>query len=247
MRIAALADIHSNVFALEAVVGDAKQRGADLMVNVGDVLYGPIAPRATFDFLGQHDFITISGNQDRQICEVRDNATDSNPTMDFVLRDLGEAPVSWMKSLPFGKQVNEDIYLCHGTPTNDMEYLLENVEDGSPKLRSDSEITELLGGQSSNVVICGHTHVPRTVALSTGQLIVNPGSVGLPAYTDDLPVAHSMENFCPHASYAILEQGGSGWTVQQVKVPYDYQKAVREVEKHGREDWAHFLKTGRGL
>ena len=34
----------------------------DLMLNLGDILYGPIAPKATYDLLMQHDFITICGN-----------------------------------------------------------------------------------------------------------------------------------------------------------------------------------------
>ena len=61
------------------------------------------------------------------------------------------------------------------------------------------------------LILCGHTHLPRVVALSSGQLVVNPGSVGLPAYADDAPVAHAMQTFSPHASYAILESGPSGW------------------------------------
>ena len=167
--------------------------------------------------------------------------------MEFVLMDLGDEPINWMKTLPADKQINEDIYLCHGTPTDDLEYLLENVETGSACLRSDGEIIELLGGQKSKVVICGHTHIPRTVAISTGQLIVNPGSVGLQAYTDDEPAIHSMENYCPHASYAMIEKDVSGWTIQHIKVAYDFHEAAKEATKHMREDWAHFLTTGRGL
>jgi hypothetical protein len=56
-----------------------------------------------------------------------------------------------------------------------------------------------------------------------------------------------MENFCPHASYAIIEKDVSGWTVQHVKVSYDFQKAAKEAANRQREDWAHFLTTGRGL
>jgi predicted phosphodiesterase len=247
VKIAALSDIHSNVFALEAVVRDARQRGAELMLNLGDVFYGPIAPRATYDFLSEHEFVTISGNQDRQIYEATNEEIDSNSTLQFVLNELGETPIGWMKSLPADRQINDDVYLCHGTPTNDMVYLLENVETGRARVRSDSEITVLLSGQSSQIVVCGHTHIPRTVALDSGQLVVNPGSVGLPAYTDDEPVFHSMENFCPHASYAIIEKDVSGWTVQHVKVSYDFQKAAKEAANRQREDWAHFLTTGRGL
>jgi len=70
MKIAALSDIHSNVFALAAVLTDVKKRGVDVVVNLGDILYGSIEPKATYDLLMQHDIITISGNQDRQIHEA---------------------------------------------------------------------------------------------------------------------------------------------------------------------------------
>ena len=105
----------------------------------------------------------------------------------------------------------------------------------------------LLGNQASSVICCGHTHIPRTVKMRSQQLIINPGSVGLPAYTDDEPILHSMENYSTHASYAIIEKQNFGWQVQHIKVPYDVQLAVNACEKQGRMDWAHFVRTGRKL
>ena len=247
MKIAVLSDIHSNVFALDAVIKDLKRHSVDLKANLGDILYGPVAPMSTFELLMEHDFITISGNQDRQIYESTDEEIESNPTMQFILDDLGSKPLEWMKSLPFDKQVNEDVYFCHGTPKNDLVYLLEDVSRGYALLRSDNEIIDLLAGQKSKLICCGHTHTPRAVNLSSGQLIVNPGSVGLQAYTDEEPVVHSMENFTHHASYSIVEKVDSEWVVQNIKVPYDYQRAVNESKKRNRSDWVHFLSTGRRI
>lgn len=247
MRIAAISDIHSNVYALKAVLTDIKKRGADVTVNLGDILYGPIAPKATFELLMEHELVTIRGNQDRQIYEASEYDIASNPTMQFIISELGDEPLQWMKNLPFNFQLSEEVFLCHGTPSNDLVYLLENIDSGYACLRSDSEIVDLLNGQTSQVVICGHTHTPRTVLTSSEQLIVNPGSVGLPAYTDDEPVIHSMENYSPHANYAILELVNGSWCVQHIKVAYAYKKAVFDAQKRERNDWAHFLATGRGL
>ncbi|GAA0818248.1 metallophosphoesterase family protein [Colwellia asteriadis] len=247
MKIAVLSDIHSNVFALDAVIKDLTKHSVDLKANLGDILYGPVAPKFTYELLMEHDFITISGNQDRQIYQSTEEEIELNPTMQFILNDLGSKPLAWMKSLPFDKQVNEDVYFCHGTPKSDLIYLLEDVSKGYALLRSDSEIIDLLAGQKSKLVCCGHTHTPRSVSLSTGQLIVNPGSVGLQAYTDEEPVLHSMENFNHHASYSIVEKIDSEWIVQNIKVPYDYQRAVNESKKRNREDWVHFLSTGRRI
>lgn len=247
MKFAVLSDIHSNVFALEAVIADAKKHAVELMINLGDILYGPIAPRATYDLLIQHDIVTICGNQDRQIFEATTDEITSNPTMQFIIDDLGVEPIDWMKLLPFDIQLNDDVYLCHGTPDNDLVYLLENVELGFARLRSDDEIIKLLNGQKSKLICCGHTHMPRTVSLTTGQVIVNPGSVGLQAYTDDEPIIHSMENFNSLASYAIVEKVNDSWNIEHINVPYNVELAVVECKKRDRKDWVHFLSTGRRL
>ncbi len=46
-RIALLADIHATVWALEAVLADVRKQGVDLSWNLGDILHGPLKPRAT--------------------------------------------------------------------------------------------------------------------------------------------------------------------------------------------------------
>ncbi|WP_354623325.1 metallophosphoesterase family protein [Psychromonas sp. MME2] len=247
MRIAVLSDIHSNVYALGAVLSDVRRRGVDFSVNLGDILYGPIAPRATFDLLMENELITIRGNQERQIYEAKESDIASNPTLQFILNELGNQPLKWMKQLPFNYQLNESIFLCHGTPVDDLIYLLENVDSGYAKVRSDQEIVALLNGQSSEVILCGHTHTARTLFTSTQQLIVNPGSVGLPAYRDDQPVKHVMESFTPHATYAIVECYKNRWSVQHIKIAYDYEKAANEALKRNRNDWAYCLTTGRSL
>ncbi|KGJ93776.1 metallophosphoesterase family protein [Colwellia psychrerythraea] len=247
MKIALLSDIHSNVYALDAIIKDVKKHGVDLMVNLGDILYGPIAPKATYELLMAHEFVTICGNQDRQIFQADQEEIEANPTMQFILADLDTQALDWMKALPFDKQLTGEVYLCHGTPNDDLIYLLEDVQQGYAMLRSDEEIVNLLNGQQSSLICCGHTHTPRSVSLSTGQLVVNPGSVGLQAYTDDEPLPHSMQNFTHHASYSIVESSGSQWSVNNIKVPYDYQLAINESKKRNRSDWVHFLSTGRCL
>jgi len=247
MKFAVLSDIHSNVFALDAVIQDIKRHGVDSTVNLGDILYGPIAPRATYELLMEHEFVTISGNQDRQIYQATVAEIDANPTMQFILNDLGSEPLDWMQSLPFDKQLTDDVYLCHGTPTDDLTYLLEDIDTGYARLRSDEKITELLAGKRCEMICCGHTHLPRVVTLNNGQTIVNPGSVGLQAYTDDEPVLHSMENFSPHASYSIIEKINGQWNIEHIHVAYNVAQAVKASQQRQRLDWVHCLTTGRAL
>lgn len=247
MKTGVISDIHGNVYALEAVLEYLSRQGVDRIVNLGDIFYGPIAPRATYDLLKQHDIVTIRGNQDRLIYEASDQEIAKNPTLQMVIKEVTGEPYNWLTSLPGEVQLDENIYLCHGGPGDDTMYLLEDITDGTPEVRSNSGIVRRLSGQSSAVIFCGHTHIPRTISLASGNLIVNPGSVGLPAYFDDEPVPHTMENYSPHGSCSILEHTPQGWLVQQCKVPYDVDAAVGRCEGLGREDWANCLKSGRAV
>ncbi|MBD2460847.1 hypothetical protein H6G89_07295 [Oscillatoria sp. FACHB-1407] len=49
--------------------------------------------------------------------------------------------------------------------------------------------------------------------MRSGQLVANPGSVGVPTDDDDAPNYHAMQNYSPLASYAVLEQQGNRWQV----------------------------------
>ena len=251
--VAAISDIHSNVFALDAVLLDIRKRNIDQIVNLGDILYGPIAPKATYELLMTHreNIITIRGNQDRQIFEATLADIHNNATLDFIVKELPSEAIEWMRHLPFDYRLNEDIYLCHGSPTDDTIYLLESVETGQPIVRKGEDILTLLHGIEHKVVLCGHTHIPRTVRLSTGQMIVNTGSVGYPAYEDELPFAHKMQTYSPQANYTILDyvenDKGGYWKTEHIDVNYDHEAAATFATKNGRTDWAFALRTGRVL
>ncbi len=245
-RLAILADIHANVWALDAVLAHAKSRGIDRFVNLGDSLYGPLKPHATYERLMRESvLITIQGNQDRLIYEASEREVNSIRTLAYVIRDLGDEPIHWLSELPRTAVFEEDIFLCHGTPGSDSNYLLEDVMEGLPEVRSEGAIRELLQGVRQPVVLCGHTHIPRVVELSHGQVIVNPGSVGVPAYDDVDPVRYRMQTFSPHACYAILEKNAAGWNVSLERVAYNYMAAAEFARMMGRDDWAQGIATGR--
>jgi predicted phosphodiesterase len=202
-------------------------------MRCGIILHGALKPRATYELLRDASVaLTIRGNQDRELD-------------DWMIRDIGPEAVAWLRGLPATTVFEDEVLLCHGSPADDCCYLLEDVSSGHPVVRDDGVIVELLGGAAQHVIVCGHTHLPRLVRLANGQTIVNPGSVGLAAYSDDSPVPHAMETYSPDASYAILEKTAAGWGVTFRKIPYDTRGAVRTAAERGRSDWAYQIATGR--
>jgi len=243
-KFALLSDIHGNAWALENVMKDIIDRGIEDLINLGDIFYGPLDPHGTSKLLRDFRMLTIQGNQDRLIHE-NINTPSENPTLEYVLKHLPEDQSLWLQTLPKTRVVAGELFLCHGTPLKDDSYLLEDISQGTPRLKTKSELNHLLEGIEQSVVVCGHSHIQGTVQLPNGKLIVNPGSVGLPAYTDDLPIFHKMESGCPHASYSILSNSDAGWKIEHIKIPYDWEKAAEEASKNRREDWAKWIRTGK--
>ncbi len=244
MRIAVLSDIHGNLGALEAVHRDLRARGADTVVNLGDSLSGPLLPRETAQYLMAERWLTIAGNHERQL--LTEGPDRRSPSDEYARTQLGNDEFAWLRSLPASAWGAHDVFLCHGTPTSDVEYLLETVEsNGVVRAASAAEVCHRMGDHRAPLVLCGHSHVPRVVRTGSGQLVVNPGSVGLPAYDDTHPFAHVIENGSPDARYCILEGDGLvGWSVCLLAIPYDQGPMAELARRRRRPDWEVALRTG---
>lgn len=242
LKIAVISDIHGNLWALDAVLADIEKREIDSIVNLGDSLYGPFDPAATADRLIGLGIPSVLGNQDR-VSLFPPPA--SSRTLEYVNQSLSARHFDWLKSLPVTDVMHDRIFLCHGAPNSDEVYLVEAMSEAGACLRDPEHIAADLAGVEQEMVLCGHSHVPHTVYLADGKLVVNPGSVGLPAYWDDVPRPHIMESGCPHAKYAVLVRDSGDWLVEHLIVPYDWQTAAKAAEKNGRSDWARWTASGR--
>ena len=239
MKIAILADIHGNLPALEAVVADAEATGCEHFVNLGDSLSGPLWPVDTADFLMARDWTTIRGNHERQLLTLSQDQM--NLSDRHTIERLSSDHLDWLRSQPATLTFNGDIFLCHGSPRRDVEYLLEHVDAAGVRAAREDEVMERCGGRRERLILCGHTHIQRVRTLADGRTVANPGSAGLPAYSDDRPVPHAMESGTPAVGYAII----NGSEIELCRVAYDHERAARQAEQNGRADWAIALRTGR--
>jgi putative phosphoesterase len=242
MKIAAISDIHGNLGALDAVLADIGRRGVDLIINLGDMLSGPLLPRETADRLMALEFPTIRGNHERQLLAA--DLAGMGLSDRYAAETITPPQREWLAALPATLRVADDIFLFHATPASDVECFLENIRDGELIPAPLAAIEERAKTCAASLMLCGHTHIPRVAYLTTGQVIVNPGSVGIQAYEGHHPVPHIVELGSPHARYAIAECAPGGWTVELIAVPYDWAAAARIADRHDRPDWVRPLCTG---
>jgi predicted phosphodiesterase len=241
MRFAAIADVHGNLMALEAVLADIAVLGIREVVNLGDHVSGPLEAARTADLLMEHGFPSVRGDQDRRLVELFQAGTSTRK--DF--QQLSRKHFDWLGAMPATLLYRDDVYLCHATPRDDAVFWLDRIAaDGTLRLTGIDAIEAEASGIGASLILCGHTHIPRVVRLRDGRMIVNPGSVGLPGYDLQKPIPHKVEVGTPDACYAILERASGTWSATIRFVPYDNTAASEMARSGGMPNWASAIATG---
>jgi putative phosphoesterase len=221
MRYAFFSDIHSNAFALEAVLADVADVGVDQRYVLGDLVgYAPW-PNEVLDRLRAEGIPVVMGNYDDGTGFARDECgcAYTHP----VEKALGDAGFAWTKAntsdtnkawlRTLAPQIRfeadgQRFLLVHGSPRRMNEYLYED--------KPDSTFARIAADANADVIVCGHTHRPydKTVA---GTRFINDGSAGKPKDGD------------PRACWALVETSPTGVSVAFRRVEYDIDAASHGI------------------
>lgn len=167
-RVAVLNDIHGNLPALEAVLGELDREAVDAIVCGGDILSGPCQSEC-LALLQERGARFLTGNCER---EVLDGADEKNAWMARRLTDRDRQLVgTWPEHVELDVDGLGRVLFCHGSPRSDSEVLTF--------LTPAAALAEALDGVDADVVVTGHTH--QQFDLRSGRTrLLNAGSVGLP-------------------------------------------------------------------
>ena len=247
MRYLVLTDIHANLEALDTCLDDARRRGFDRTLVLGDLIGYGADPNAVVTSVQQLEPVAIvRGNHDKIAMGLeeaegfnavaRDAATWTYHTLTPEHRD-------WLAALPQGPAVVDDLVeICHGSPYDEDAYIFD-------------ELDALRGLKSSARPLClfGHTHYPVTFELAGSALqgtgpspegkavmpiaegvkyLLNPGSVGQPRDGDS------------RAAYAIADT--TTRQVELMRLVYPLKVAQQKIVNAGLpEVLARRLASGR--
>ena len=111
MRFAAIADVHGNYLALEAVLADIRAQGIGEIVNLGDMASGPLDARRTMDALMSLDAVHVLGNHDRWLI---DRPVEKMGSWDrAAYAQLGAGHLDWLRTIPPTCVFRDQVFLCH--------------------------------------------------------------------------------------------------------------------------------------
>ncbi|MCO6410671.1 metallophosphoesterase family protein [Hoeflea alexandrii] len=204
--LAILSDIHANLAALEAVLEDARARGCDDFICLGDVIGYNAEPEECCQLLMQNGIPNILGNHDSYIT-TGENCTRSQVVASIIddhRSRLSPESIAWLaRSSSYIR--NGDILMVHGGPDDPLDQYIR-------------EIDATMFPDGVNVMFAGHTHVQFSHRFGE-KLFCNPGSVGQPRDGD------------PRAAYAIWHER----TLSLHRVEYDIDRTISVMQARGYE------------
>jgi putative phosphoesterase len=224
VRIAALFDIHGNLPALEAVLAEAREAGADRLMIGGDVVPGPF-PLETLSRLLEIDMPAqfIYGNCEVAVLEQmagREPSAIPEPQRPIIrwtaqkLAGYQQQFAAWPKTIRVEIPGVGNVLFCHATPRNENEIFT--------RLTAEERLLPVFAGMDADVVVCGHTHMQFDRRIGSTR-VVNAGSVGMPFGE-------------PGADWLLLGPG-----VELRHTSYDLAKAADRIRASDYPDAENFI------
>jgi predicted phosphodiesterase len=213
--LAILYDVHGNLPALETVLADARDQGADAFLLGGDYALFGGWPAETVARLRELTPATwIRGNGERWTAAPAE--APEQPVVQGAIaaaqEALGAPLVAELARLPFD-HADGGTRFVHASPVADTRSFLPEPADDE---------AELLAGVTAERLVFGHTHLPFRRTAGPTEL-VNPGSVGMPFDGD------------PRAAFALVHPDGA---VEHRRVGYDHAaSAARVRERFEHAPW----------
>lgn len=243
-RIAVFGGVYNNHLALEALLEDARSRGAEAVYCLGDLGgFGP-RPDRVFPLLLDGGVRVMRGNYDDSLARGRDDCrcgyTDPRDnrfariSYRYTFRETSERWKRWMGGLPESFRVRlggAEVLMCHGSPRRMNEFLWESTT-------STAFLSHLADRYRADVILATHTGIPWTRALPDGRLFANVGVIGRPANDGRTEVWYALLS-------ARREGGGNDLDVELVPLAYDHRRLAAEMrEEELPEEFVETILTG---
>jgi diadenosine tetraphosphatase ApaH/serine/threonine PP2A family protein phosphatase len=228
MRVAVVSDIHGNRQAFEAVLADVGQQEIDELWCLGDLVGYGADPDACVQLAAQHAAVCLAGNHDLAVTgelSVEEFSRGAEVAARWTREVIAPENLAFLEALePFGHA--EGIGLYHASPRDPVwEYVLSAL------------LAEMcLDTAEERVCLIGHSHVALSfvrqegdiatgerrldgdgVDLTTGEWLLNPGSVGQPRDGD------------PRAAWLVLDTTEQSATWKRVE--YDIPGAAAAIRR----------------
>jgi predicted phosphodiesterase len=237
-RIAACGGVYSNPYALRAFIGDARARGAERLLCLGDLGGFGAEPDAVWPLLQEAAIECIAGNYELAVsaggpecgCGYRDPLDNrfAQVIYDYTLAHTGRDFARWMGTLATERRERVDgweMHLVHGSTLGVNDFWWESLPSNEHRRR--------VAASGADVILCTHSGLPWQRRVGT-TLVVNVGVLGRPANDGRQEVW-----------YCLLDVDRAGVSAQLVPLAYDWRAQATSMRRAGLpEVFAESIETG---
>jgi predicted phosphodiesterase len=225
MKLAVLADIHSNWRALQAVADHIERWQPDRVVVAGDVINRGPRPMECLDFVlrmqRERGWRLVLGNHEEYVIH---HAHPREPIAGPWIQIWGSSRWTYEKlkcdvSALEGMPMQQAWRMPDGSEVRVVHASMRGTRDGI-FLRTPDDLLRQQIAPAPQLFIVGHTHQPLVRTIDK-TLVVNVGAVGLPFDLD------------PRACYAQLTWQADRWAAEIMRVDYDRAQADRDFDETG--------------
>ena len=154
MRLAIIADIHSNLEALDSVLTRIDAEGVEVILNLGDLVGYNASPNECLDLLQSRKVWSLAGNHDLALFDP-ERAQHFNIIAHQALMWCREQVrpefLEFLQGLPLLREQPGSFLACHGTPTSPDTYIAYHFQ--GKKVLKHCWLTRHI-----RVCFFGHTH-----------------------------------------------------------------------------------------
>lgn len=215
MKVAAISDIHGNLYALMKVLEDLDSEKIDMTICLGDLTgYGP-HPNEVVALIKRREIPCLKGNYDASVVDggftfIRDTTINSF-ALPWAVEEVRASNKYYLSTLPTSLDYDFNgvkFKFVHGSPNAINEYLFVDKENTK----------DIMNNIEEDVLVCAHTHIPSYEKFNN-KTFINVGSVGKPKIGR------------PNATYCIIDiDDNKNVTVKFRELEYEFKRIIKDTK-----------------
>ena len=221
MRIAIIADIHSNIYALKEAYKYIDRSNIDKIVVLGDLISDCPYPNRVMEFLykwsERKELVFIKGNREEYLLDF-DDTDELKENMESIKYTYDNLDKKYLNEFMKYSYTHEEkiegktLFFSHASKNNTRDLLYPN----------ENNTKQYMDSLDADIIFCAHSHL-QFIYYYNNKILVNPGTIG-----------HFRENK-KTANFSILEVTENKTEIKEISIPYETKELLKDFTESGLE------------
>jgi len=222
MRIAVIADIHSNIYALKEAYKYISANRIDKIVVLGDLISDCPYPNRVMEFLyswkKEKEIVFIKGNREEYLLDF-DDSCELKANMESIKYTYDNLDKKYLKEFMKYSYTHEEkigkktVFFSHASKYNTRDLLYPN----------EYNTKKYMDSLDADIIFCAHSH-SQFIYYYNNKILINPGTIG-----------HFRDNK-KTANFSIIDVTVKKTEIKEISIPYETTSLLKDFKESGLEN-----------